>query len=182
MPIVAWTALTRPRHSVTSAIILTATFQLAVGTKSSRGTFFVAVCTSPAQTTGTIAGHRVAHSSITAVTALSTFCPKPACRAAISTVLSSASRGAHTSTGDRVILGSLSTQCHPGTVDTVAPSRTRDVAARSYKSCWTFTGSSGSNALPSILALTLSLTVWTITTLSADLSTFGAVVTWSAVT
>lgn len=43
-----------------------------------------------------------------------------------------------------------------------------DVAARSYKSCWTFTGSSGSNAFPSILALTLSLTVWTIPTLSAD--------------
>lgn len=40
-----------------------------------------------------------------------------------------------------------------------------DVAACSYKPCWTFTGSSGGNAPPSILTLALPLTVGTITLL-----------------
>lgn len=38
--IVAWTTLTRPRHSVTSAVILTVAFQLAVGAKSAHRTFW----------------------------------------------------------------------------------------------------------------------------------------------
>lgn len=40
MSIVARTTLTRPCHSVTGAVILTVTFQLAVGTKSARRTFW----------------------------------------------------------------------------------------------------------------------------------------------
>lgn len=43
-----------------------------------------------------------------------------------------------------------------------------DVAACSYESCWTLTGSSGRSALPSVFTLALSFTVWTITTLSTD--------------
>ena len=39
-----------------------------------------------------------------------------------------------------------------------------DVAARSDKSCWTFTGSSGRSALPSVVTLALSLAVWAVTT------------------
>lgn len=182
MSIVAWTTLTRPCHSVASAIILTDTFQLAVGTKSACRTFFITVCTSPAQTAGTVASHSVTHSAITAVTALDTVCPKPAWRTAMSTVLSSASRDAHTATSDRVILGSVSTQRHTGTVDSITPGWTSDVAACSYKSCQTFTGSSGRNAPPIIFTLALVFTVWTIATLSTYLVTFGAMETWSAVT
>lgn len=182
MSVVSRSTLTGAHHSVTSAVIVTVTFQLAVGTKPARRTLSVAVRTSPAQTTGTVAGYRVTHSSITAATALGTVRPKPAWRAAVSAVLSPAPREAHAPTGDRVTLGSISTQRHPGAVDAVTPSWTCDVTARSNESCWTFTGSGGRNALPSIFTLTVSLAVRTVTTLCTDLVTFGATETWSAVT
>lgn len=119
----------------------------------------------------------------------------------VSTVLSSASRDAHAATGDRVILGSVSTQRRLSTVHSVTSSWTRcrhrdkhqvtchatltyitnlfavtivvsdgltDVAARSYKSCWTFTGSSGRDTLSSIVTLALSFTVLTVTTLCTN--------------
>lgn len=115
----------------------------------------------------------------------------------VSTVLSSTSRETHTAAGDRVVLGSVSTQRHPSTVDSVTAGWTRcqnphtseyviplitppfsaanmvsggltDVAAGSYKPCWTFAGSGGRNALPSIFTLAPSLTVWAIETLSTS--------------
>lgn len=103
-----------------------------------------------------------------------------------STVVSSASRDTHTAASDRVILGSVSTQRHLSTVDSISPRRTRcyghthssaqvatkffssimtvgpgltDVAASSYESCCTFTGSSGRKAPPSVFTATRSFAV-----------------------
>lgn len=109
--VVTWSTPTRPRHSVTRAVVLTVALQCAVGPKPTRWTLWerthnsasslfvqpwpysrphagipaftcVAVFTGPSQSAGAVAGGRVTHSSVAAVTEAGTVRPEPACRAA----------------------------------------------------------------------------------------------------
>lgn len=112
MSVVAWTALTRPRHPVTGTVVVTVTLQLAFGSKASLRTFwketdkkniyinqnnrltltstgvsalwvtFIAARASPPKAAGTVTSGSITHTTVTAVTALETVGPEHTRRAA----------------------------------------------------------------------------------------------------